>query len=74
MICVIIVVVAQPSNDQELREIYARQAESFRQQVEDARKGQICIQCPCGWFNYYLTPGRAQMGLKAHQQRRKCIR
>jgi len=74
MIVVLIVVVAQQDNLQELRDIYAQQSQSFREQLEDARKGQICIQCPCGWFNYYPTPGRAQMGLRAHQQRRKCIR
>jgi len=68
MIVVLIVVVAQQDNAQELREIMAHQAAQFRQQVEDARKGQICIQCPCGWFNYYATPGRAKMGLSGHQR------
>ncbi len=64
----LIVVVAATDDYHELREIYAHQAESFRQQIEDARRGQICIQCPCGWFNYYPTPGRAKMGLSGHQR------
>lgn len=70
MIHVVIIVVVAADHDHELREIYALEAERFRQQVEDARRGQIYVCCDLCWIweNYYSTPGRAKMGLSGHQQ------
>lgn len=71
MIVVIIVVVAADNLD-ELRQIYAQEAERFRQQIEDAHSQMFEAACDCGWKDWYQTPGRAKMGLSAHRQRRKC--
>jgi len=63
-VCVVIVAAADP----ELQAIYAQEAERFRQQVQEARKGMTEISCSCGWKNHYTTPGRAKMGLSGHRR------
>lgn len=71
-ICVIVVVAAD-DHLQELRDIYAQEAEQHRQRVAAMDRTGYHATCTCGWSSTgYQTPGRAKMGLKAHQQRRKC--
>jgi hypothetical protein len=72
MIQVYIIIYIPDDGLSELRAIYAEERERLRQELEQARRGQICITCPCGWSGWYATPGRAKMGLSAHQMRRKC--
>lgn len=71
MICVIVVFVPLDTT-QELREIMAREQAQFQRELRDFRAQQHHISCSCGWQEWYQTPGRAKMGLRAHQQRRKC--
>lgn len=66
-LCVIIVVAAD-DHLQELREIYAQEAERYRLKVDAMRAASTFTSCPCGWSDYYLTPGRAKMGLSGHQR------
>jgi hypothetical protein len=69
---IIIVVMVNPEPDplsQEFHEIYARQREELQQRIEDAQRNMIQVVCDrcnreVGW---YPTPGRAKMGLSAHQ-------
>jgi hypothetical protein len=68
MIVVIIVVVAADDHLQDLRDIYAQEAERYRLQLQAAQKGMIEACCPCGWKNHYPTAGRAKMGLSGHQR------
>lgn len=66
-VCVIIMV-APPDGLQELRDIYAQEAERYRVQLQAARASMIPISCSCGWTEHYSTPGRAKMGLSGHQR------
>lgn len=66
-VCVIIVV-APPDGLQELRDIYAQEAEQYRLKVDAMRAASTFTSCSCGWSDYYPTPGRAKMGLSGHRR------
>jgi hypothetical protein len=69
MIIVIIVVVAADDHLQELRDIYAQEAEQYRLKVDAVRaQYTFTASCHCGWENHYATAGRAKMGLSGHQR------
>lgn len=67
MICVIVVFVPLDTM-QELREIMAQETEAYRLKVDALRAASTFTSCPCGWHDYYATPGKAKMGLSGHQR------
>lgn len=74
---VIIVVMVAPDVDpmwEQVREYQERQEQDYRRKIEKLRSQLYQVTCSCGWTEWYETPGRGQMGLRAHQQRRKCRR
>jgi hypothetical protein len=74
---VIIVVMVEPDRDprwEYVQEYQDRQEQEYRRQIDELRGKSHQVTCSCGWTEWYQTPGRAQMGLRAHQQRRKCRR
>lgn len=69
-VCVVIVVAAV---DPQLQAIYAQEAARRAAAIDDMDRTSFHATCSCGWHSSgYTTPGRAKMGLRAHQQRRKC--
>lgn len=72
---VIVVVMVAPDRDpmwEYVEDYQARQEQEYRQRIEELRSRSHQVTCSCGWTEWYPTAGRAQMGLRAHQQRRKC--
>jgi hypothetical protein len=67
-VCVMILV-APPDGLQELRDIYAQEAEQRRLKVDAIRAAStFTASCSCGWTNHYTTPGRAKMGHSGHRR------